>query len=313
MVKRLVAVLMAVVMSVSAGAGALAQEPADALSAAVDYLVTIQNDDGGFSNGFAPESDLGTTADVVVALVAAGEDPNELRSADGQTPLDRLSVQLEAGVAESAGQLAKIVTAVVAAGQDPRDFAGHNLVDELLALQDEEGVFGMGAFEHCLSLIALQNAGETRPAGAVEALVAAQNEDGGWGFVAGEASDTNTTGLCLQALALEDAPDAVEAALAYLAGIQNEDGGWPYQNPSDFGTTSDASSTALVIQALAALGEDLEAWNAPDAFLLSLQEPSGAFRYQSEVLGGNVLATVAAIPALALVPLNHWVPVPVAE
>ncbi len=313
MVKRLVIVLIAVALAAFAGAGALAQEPADALGAAVDYLVTHQNDDGGFSNGFTPESDLGATADVVVALVAAGEDPNELRSADGQTPLDHLGAQLDAGVAESAGQFAKIVTAVVAAGQDPRDFAGHNLVDELLALQDDEGMFGTGAFEHCLSLIALQNAGETRPEGAVEAVVAAQNEDGGWGFVAGEASDTNTTGLCLQALALEDAPDAVEAALAYLAAIQNEDGGWPYQNPSDFGTASDASSTALVIQALVALGEDLEAWNSPEAFLLSLQEPSGAFRYQSELLGGNFLSTVAVIPALALVPLNHWVPVPVAE
>lgn len=309
MVKRIVSGLVVFALAVAVGGSALAQEPDETLNAALEYLQTVQNEDGGFSNGFAPESDLGATADSVVAIAAAGEDPHEYLAGEGQGPLDLLAAQLEIGVAEgAAGQIAKIITAVVAAGEDPTDFDGRDLVSDLLALQSEDGVFGMGAFDHCLSVIALQNAGVPLPDGTLEALVAAQNEDGGWGFMADQASDTNTTGLCLQALALADAPDAVSRGLAYLSAIQNEDGGWPYQSPSDFGTTSDASSTALVIQALAALEEDMADWDDPQSFLAGLQEASGAFRYQDEMPGDNILATVAAIPALAGVPLTDWAP-----
>lgn len=292
------------------GSSAAAQDPEDAAGRALVYLGTIQNDDGGFSNGFAPESDLGATADAVVAIVAAGEDPRDFVTGEATNPLTALEAQLEAGVPEGAGQLAKIITALAAAGGDATDFGGRDLPAELIALQAEDGVFGLGAFDHCLSLIALQNAGVALPGEAVEALVAAQGEDGGWGFMAGQASDTNTTGLCLQALAREDAAESAHAARGYLAAIQNEDGGWPYQNPSDFGTLSDASSTAIVIQALLALDEDLADWNTPQDFLLSLQEDSGAFRYQAEAPGDNILATIAAIPALAGVPLNDWAPEP---
>lgn len=295
------------------GSSAAAQDPGDAVDAALAYLATVQNDDGGFSNGFAPESDLGATADAVVAIAAAGEDPGDFVTGDGTSPLAALEAQLEAGAAEGAGQLAKMITALAAAGIDPAEFGERDLPTELVALQAEDGMFGLGAFDHCLSLIALQNTGIEQRDGAVEALIAAQNEDGGWGFMAGQASDTNTTGLCLQALAREDAVEPARAARDYLAAIQNEDGGWPYQNPSDFGTLSDASSTAIVIQALLALDEDLADWNNPQDFLLSLQEDSGAFRYQAETAGDNILATIAAIPALAGVPLNDWAPEPEAS
>ncbi len=126
--------------------------------------------------------------------------------------------------------------------------------------------------------------------------------------MAGEASDTNTTGLCLQALALTDSADAVEAGLAYLQAIQNEDGGWPYQSPSDFGTDSDTNSTALVVQALVANEQDLAEWNNPQDWLLSMQNESGSFSFQEAMPGDNVVATVAVIPALVGVPLNTWAP-----
>ena len=314
MIKRLLSGLAVITLALATGGGAFAQETDDTLSAALDFLRTVQNEDGGFSNGFAPESDLGATADAVIALVAAGEDVAGDTAGDEQTPLDSLSAQLEASVAEgAAGQIAKVITALVAAGEDPADFNGRDLVSDLLALQGEDGTFGMGAFDHCLSVIALQNAGEPLPDGALDALLTAQNDDGGWGFMADQASDTNTTGLCLQALALEDAEDAATSGLDYLANIQNEDGGWPYQNPSEFGTTSDASSTAMVLQALAAHDEYPAEWNDPASFLGGLQEESGAFRYQDEMPGDNILATIGAIPALAGVPLNHWAPEPIVE
>jgi prenyltransferase beta subunit len=272
---------------------------------AVRFLQTVQNEDGGFSNGVTLESDLTATADAVIAAASAEEDPQTVFSAD---PVAYLEARVEAGDVTAAGQIAKVITAAVAAGLDPADFGETDLTKALLALQADDGVIGMGAFDHCLSMIALENAGVELIDGTVAAAVAAQNEDGGWGFMAGEASDTNTTGLCLQALASTDATDSIDAGLAYLKAIQNEDGGWPYQSPSDYGTDSDTNSTALVVQALIANDEDLTEWNNPQTWLLSMQNDSGSFSFQAAMPGDNVLATLAAIPAIEGVALNAWMP-----
>jgi squalene cyclase len=280
-------------------------EPRPTLKA-LEFLKTQQNDDGGFSNGFAPESDLPTTADAVIAAALAGVDPLELVTNSEATPLTFIESAVESGGVTDAGPLAKVLLAAAAAGQDVSAFAGHDLVAELLATQSEEGIFGNGAFDHCLAMVALQNIGADLPDATLEALLTAQLEDGGWGFMAGMPSDTNTTGLCLQALALADADDAVEAGLAYAQAIQNEDGGWPYQNPSEYGTDSDTNSTALVLQALIALGEDPADWNNPQDWLLSMQNDSGGFNYQAAFPGDNIVATVAVIPAIEGMPLNAW-------
>jgi prenyltransferase beta subunit len=287
----------------------LAQEN-DAAGKAAAFLITKQNNDGGFTNGFAPESDISTTADVIVALAVVGQEADEPFTTEIDSALEFLSEQVTGGTITGAGQMAKIITAVIAAGEDPAAFGDYDLVEALELMQADDGLFGTGAFDHCLAVIALQNAGAELPEGAVEAVVDSQGDDGGWGFKAGEASDTNTTGLCLQALALTEESDVVDAGLAYLEGIQNEDGGWPYQSPSDFGTDSDTSSTALVVQALVATREDLADWNNPQDWLLSMQLESGAFSYQEVVPGDNIPATVAVIPALAGVPFNAWAPVP---
>ncbi|NDJ74776.1 MAG: terpene cyclase/mutase family protein, partial [Chloroflexi bacterium] len=245
------------------------------------------------------------TADTVVALAAAGYDPDEALSDDGNSPLDYLMMQLDEGNVAGSGFVAKSITAVVAAGYDPADFGGYDLVGELLA-SEVDGVFGFGPYDHCLSLIALQNAGADVSEGAVDALVGIQNEDGGWGFMADSTSDTNTTALCLQALALTEEADTVDAGFVYIASIQNEDGGWPYENPSEYGTDSDTNSTALVILALVANGEALDEWGNPGEWLLSMQLESGSFSYQAAFPGDNVLATVGAVPAIEEVPLNAW-------
>jgi hypothetical protein len=92
----------------------------------------------------------------------------------------------------------------------------------------------------------------------------------------------------------------------YYQAIQNEDGGWPYQNPSQYGTATDANSTAVTIQAILAAGHDPSGadWTAsggqtPVAALEALQNPSGGFSWQAAVPGDNLLATLQALPALA--------------
>lgn len=276
---------------------------------AAAFLTTLQNEDGGFTNGFAPESDISTTADVIVAVAVVGEESEEPFTTEIENALEFLSAQLDAGNVAGAGQLAKIITAVVAAGGDPTAFGEHDLVEDLVAMQTEDGLFGTGPFDHCLAVLAFQNTGVELPEGTIEAVVDSQTEDGGWGFMADQPSDTNTTGLCLQALALTEEVDSIEAGLGYLEEIQNDNGGWPYQNPSDFGTDSDTSSTALVVQALIANEEDLADWNNPQDWLLSMQIESGAFSYQEALPGDNIPATVAVIPAVVGVSLNSWAPV----
>lgn len=267
---------------------------------AVDYLTTMQNEDGGFTSGWAPESDIATTADVLMAVWSVGGGEEDYVTA----AVDYLAEQVAAGNVVGAGLVAKVVSALVMLDVDPTEFGDANLVDDLLATQDETGLFGTGAFEHCLAMIALQNTEIEVTEETVEALLAVQDEDGGWGFMDGVASDTNTTGLCLQALALTDETEAIDAGFAYLSAIQNEDAGWPYQNPSEYGTDSDTNSTALVVQALIANGADLEEWNNPQDWLLTLQNESGSFSYQAVMPGDNVTATVGVIPAVMGVPFN---------
>ena len=43
---------------------------------ALGWLRSQQASDGGFSNGFSEGSDVGATADAVVAIASAGEDPS---------------------------------------------------------------------------------------------------------------------------------------------------------------------------------------------------------------------------------------------
>jgi prenyltransferase beta subunit len=313
MMKRFMLVAVALYVALAMVFPAMAQDEDSPSAQALAFLVSVQNQDGGFSNGFAPESDLSATADAVVAAVAAGQDPNAFLTGDMMNPLAYLGIQVSSGNVTGAGSVAKVLTAVAAVGKDTAAFAGHDLTADLLALQEADGLFGMGAFEHCAAMVGLQNARAALPEGTVEALLALQDAEGGWGFMAGEAPDTNTTALCIQALAPTSEAGAVDAALEYLRSVQNEDGGWPYQNPSDFGTDSDTNSTALVIQALVAAGEDLAEWNNPQDWLAGMQLENGAFAYQAAFPDANLLATIGAVPALEGVPLNAWMPQVVEE
>ena len=46
------------------------------VEAALAWLRSQQNPDGGFSNGFTEGSDPGATADAVLAIASAGQDPS---------------------------------------------------------------------------------------------------------------------------------------------------------------------------------------------------------------------------------------------
>ena len=276
--------------------------PADAAARALDWVRAQQQPDGSFP-GFGP----GDTADAVVAFVAAGADPAELRSG-GTSALDYLAAQAPSYAASGPGGAAKLIMAAVAAGADPASFGGANLLEQLGASYDPAtGQYGPDVYGHALAMLAARAVGASPSPAAVARLIDLQLEDGGWSFdgTAETGSDTNTTSLAVQALVGQRQADGARArAMAYLEGQQNDDGGFPYSQTSQFGNDSDANSTAAVIQAIVAAGQDPAEgeWAAggqsPMDALAALQNDSGALRFQAAQADDNALATYQAIPAL---------------
>jgi hypothetical protein len=279
--------------------------------AALAYLQTQQNTDGGFGSGFSPDSSIGSTADAVLAIVAAGGNPAGLEQG-GNTP----ESYLEANASQDAigGDVAKLIMAAIALGQDPTEFGGVDSVARLEAMAGDDGKIGVEVdtlVGHSLAVLALKSAGRPIPPAAVEYITASQQKSGAWAWDGsdGTPGDTNTTAFAIQALvaAGRDSDDeSISRAIAYFDSVQNEDGGWPYQKPSAYGTDTDANSTAVTIQALIAAGHDPtgEEWataegGAPLAALEALQNESGAFAWQAAMPDDNLLATVQALPAVA--------------
>ncbi len=293
--RRAIALVVTIMLAVIALQPVAAQS--NAIANALIWVAAQQQADGSFA-GFGP----GDTADAIVAFVAGGEQPPA-------SALTYLAGQAATYGTSSAGATAKLILAAVAAGGDPLNLGGVNLARQLGATYNAaSGQYGNDVYGHALALIAIRALGAQPPAAAINWLIAAQLRDGGWSFdgSASTGSDTNTTSLAVMALAGSSrATDALAAARAYLRGQQNPDGGFPYSQTSPFGNASDANSTAAVVQAIIALGENPNSstWSqggpTAAAALAAFQNSSGAFRYQDALPDDNALATYQAIPALA--------------
>lgn len=273
---------------------------------ALIWLQASQEEEGGFSNGFSAGADFGTTVEVILAVAAAGQDVSQWQSSAGLSPLDYVATQIAGGEFENAASLSKALLVAVATGQDPWNFAGKDLIGELLSQQNTDtGLFGDTLFQHAYAVLALHNAGQPVPENAVAAMTSQFTDDGAWALFGGKTpgtADTNTTAVVMQALVAVGERDAAAGALPYLQRMQNEDGGFPYQKPSSWGTDTDANSTAVVLQALYALDEPMGNWSSkpadPLGALLALwDEGSGAYFWQAAVPFANMLATAQAVQA----------------
>jgi hypothetical protein len=275
------------------------------LDGALDWLESQLQEDGGISNGFAPESDPG-------AMVTAGLDPETVLATAGLSAIDFLRNWINTNEEVGAGIAAKIIIALEAAGHEPTAFADRDVIGLILDDYDPgSGMFGLGPFDSGLAILALVASGSEIPSGAVNSLIATRLNDGSFAFSYDPSlatGDSNTTAIVVQALIAVDRANEVSASIEYFRTTQNEDGGWTYQKPSEFGEETDANSTALAIQALKAAGEDMEQWGDPINVLSALQESSGAFAFSSTFTGDNMLATLQAIPTLA--GANYVNPIP---
>ncbi len=282
-----------------------AEDPTSATQSALRWLTARQQDDGSFP-GFGP----GSTADVVYALTAAGIDPNGVLK-NGNSPISALGNTAAGFATSSTAAAGKLTLAVIAADKDPRSFGGQDLVAIIQqGYHPATGIYGANPTDHAFAILALVSAGQPIPQAAITAAGRLQRADGGWSFDGGASStsDTNTASLMIQAYAAAGVRNAaLTKAITYLKSQQNTDGGFTYSKQSQYGTDSDANSTALAIQALVAAGEDPRALKQPGgdpiSALLALQNSTGAFRYQAALPDDNDIATAQAIPALLLKPL----------
>jgi hypothetical protein len=294
--------------------------------------------------GYIPSSttpgtaDLSSTANAILALASAGVDPSVAENA-----MTYMGGNVDAYVtqdgADGPGQLALLILDAHALGVDPTSFGGTNLVSRLLATQQSSGAdvglfgtedqvnnFSAGVYQQGLALAALAGAGDTSGAKLSSAdawLHGQQCPDGGWtsyenadnpcnGSPADfEGPDTNSTALAIQGLSAQGNLGATDArkALKFITHAQDSDGGWGYEpNAAGAPGSTDPDSTALVIQAILALGKSptesaLDHGTANpvavlDSFQITSGSGAGAFSYPG-ISGPNTLATYQAVPALA--------------
>ncbi|HEY5245620.1 MAG TPA: hypothetical protein VIJ60_08120, partial [Acidimicrobiales bacterium] len=300
------------------------------------------------AQGFIPTTtpgsttpDLSSTAQSVLALSAANANLPVARQ--GLAYLQaHLATYVTVDGAAGPGKLALLILDTTALGANPHSFGGSDLVARLLATQQssgtDAGLFGTetqlgtylaGTYDQGLALAALAAAGvhgTAQVTSAVSWLMAEQCPDGGWtlpdqslntctgtpGTFPNTGPDTSSTALAVDGLVAQGALRSFVSTgvLGFFTAAQDADAGWSYYpNSATTPQTTQPTSTALVIQALLALGLSPTATTltkgtaTPVSTLLSLQLSSGpaagAFFEKTAATTGSLFGTYEAIPALA--------------
>ena len=224
---------------------------------------------GWIASRTAGVTTVGEAADAALALAAA-KDPALQEQVD---QLLALIARDGAGALDGSPEMAaKLAIVAVAFGKDPADLVpGQDLVSIVEGGIAADGSFGAwpGPFATGLAATALERTGRPVPEALITQLLTLVNDDGGFGFGAGEPSDADSTGMALLALLAADSPEAAaaaEKATTWAQENQAEDGSWAGFNP--------VNSTAIMGGALLAAGVDQ---TKATAWLEGQQAASGAF------------------------------------
>jgi prenyltransferase beta subunit len=298
------------------------------LDSTVRYLQDVQNVDGGFGGEPGAESDPDFSAWVALALTAAGINPQDQAQVGGVDAYTYLT--------EHANELTlttdfeRVLLVVDASGTSPHDFAGVDLVDQILGRQltetSEEGGFVHKAEEHTagindtifaiLALSPIQEPAVREAVGrAASWLEDEQNPGGSWpaycpktavttcaksGPERGEVDMTGAAIEALNAAGRHDTPVQREA-FEYLHEAQDPDGGFPeYPGESE----PNVASTAWAAQAIWSAGQSPEAWvgtagGEPLSYMASMQQPDGHIRFKEKEESLGVWMTAYVAPAFA--------------
>lgn len=203
----------------------------------------------------------------------------------GQTGINADHLKAISGT--SAIQYAAPILAIASLDKDPRTYGSSDYVAALESYRHDGQIGDMATLnDDIFGILALVSAGEpaSNPsiADAKTFLLAHQNADGGWGFEASGASDTNMTAAAILALlsaGVGAADSHIDKAIQYLKSSQNNDGGFPYAPSSG----SDTASTAWVVWALNAMGISPQTWlksgHNPQEYLEAREMSSGYFEF----------------------------------
>lgn len=307
--------------SATAGAANPGHQPS--LDRMVRFLQESQRPSGGFASpGKKPSQ--GISAWVALALAAAGINPRD-QATCGVDALSFLEGHFREGLREEIAWPAAATTAferellvVAAAGADPHDFAGFDLVEEILDRKRPDGSFpyvpgGRGEINDTVfAMLALGPIDEPAARQAVqqgaEWLLTQQNEDGGWNWeVKGRPSEVDLTGAAIQALNAAGRPntEGQKKGFEYLRTAQRPDGGFA-ELPESEGE-SNVASTAWAVQGLWAAGENPETWRTgsgeaseePLDYMETMQQPDGHARWKKSVDVNGIWMTAYVAPAFA--------------
>jgi hypothetical protein len=178
-----------------------------------------------------------------------------------------------------AGSTVDALLAIVAARQDPASYSrnGNTPVTFLESKAAEIAKTPGGAGKLLIAVAALGRDGRAfGGVNLVDAITTSYNADTGQ-------YGKDVIGHAFAVLGLEAAGEQVpDKATAFLAGTQTPEGGWAFSGDTKAGT-ADTNTTAVVVQALVAVGADK---SNPDlmkkavSYLTSQQNPDGGFPYQ---------------------------------
>ena len=194
------------------------------------------------------------------------------------------------------------ILGLIAQEQDPWAWQGRHLPAELSSLQLKDGSFGGSINNTIWAMLALDVAGFSyAQEEALTYLMGDQKTDGGFALT-GSTGDPDVTAMALLALSFHRDNPAAEAAvqrsLDFLKNVMLPSGGYASYNAEN------ANSTAIVLSALAALGEDCQEppWltenRGPLEALLTYQLDDGSFSFFQDPLKGDNMATYQALIAL---------------
>ncbi|MBE0480699.1 MAG: hypothetical protein IBX68_06950 [Dehalococcoidia bacterium] len=268
------------------------------VAGALDYLRGQQGADGKIS-------DFATSAWVVMAIAAAGEDPHEWKVGAGPSIVDFLAAG--SASAGSVNDYSRMILAISAAGEDPQDFGGRDFVSLLVSAYDGTQIGDSSLVnDDFWAVMALTAAGEAPGSEVIQSTKAFildnQNTDGGWSWGAGQPSDVDDTAAAIMALTAAGHPAAsteLSDALLYLKGMQLANGGF-----ESWGATNSATNSWAVCSITSAGQSPVSAqWksgegNDPVDDLLAFQNADGSFNWTQAAPSNKALMTAYAIPAL---------------
>ncbi|MFM7616258.1 MAG: prenyltransferase/squalene oxidase repeat-containing protein [Actinomycetes bacterium] len=306
----------------------------DAAVAAVAWLVTQQQSDGGFEVAGYPGFE---TPDAILAVAEAAQTGTAWSTAEalaavsaltacGPSPLDAVDDFAEDGL--DAGTAAKLVVLVAAplgipaAAFDPSGDGG--AVDLVAIVADGAAPDGSyGTFNDTLyAALATRLVPGTVPPPTVARIRTGQHPDGGWDYTGdlttGTPADVNTSAAAILALVAGGAArtdPAVVNGLGFLAARQQTDGGW--QEDGDGQTNPNATALAALAIRTAGYDPDGSAWRpatpagaasvaavtgTPTEALLAIQDPDGHLVGPYDSFGLNTFGTSQGVRGL----LRSW-------